>query len=380
MNKTVIAAAALLISLPLSGQNWHFSEQNPSMIKFNTDDSRKEIMTPVVNGYNVIKADLHVHTIFSDGGVAPEYRIREAWADGLDAIAITDHMEYRPIEKRMLKFMGSGVTKNEVEKDKILSDLNYSVAQAEKLAEYRGITLIRGAEITRNPEKYGHFNVLFTTDNNAIYDPDPLVAIRNARKQDAIIQCNHPGWRRTDNEFTPVMEAALKEGLIDGVEIFNTEEFYPNVIEKAVERGLFVAGGTDIHSESSLDYAREGVFRDMTLIFAKDASAESLREALKSGRTLSYGHGHIAGSEQLLTDFFRAAVNVQLMNVGSTGLKRFKITNTCSFPMTVILPGWQDAYVLKPFTSVRYSTEEQQFGIKVMNMWCGTDRHPEIIY
>ncbi len=37
-----------------------------------------------------------MHTVFSDGNVWPSVRVAEAWQEGLDVIAITDHMEYHP--------------------------------------------------------------------------------------------------------------------------------------------------------------------------------------------------------------------------------------------------------------------------------------------
>ena len=49
-----------------------------------------------------LKCDFHIHTVFSDGKVWPDIRVAEAWQEGLDAIAITDHIEYRP-NKEILK-------------------------------------------------------------------------------------------------------------------------------------------------------------------------------------------------------------------------------------------------------------------------------------
>ena len=54
---------------------------------------RTEIILPQVNGYNVYKGDFHIHTSYSDGRVNPKGRVTEAWHDGLDVIAITDHYE-----------------------------------------------------------------------------------------------------------------------------------------------------------------------------------------------------------------------------------------------------------------------------------------------
>jgi len=47
-------------------------------------------------GQVTLKCDFHTHTVFSDGNVWPTVRVDEAWREGLDAIAVTDHIEYRP--------------------------------------------------------------------------------------------------------------------------------------------------------------------------------------------------------------------------------------------------------------------------------------------
>ena len=54
----------------------------------NSVKARKEIVIPQINGYNVYKADLHTHSIYSDAQTTPEWRVTEAWYDGLDIIAM----------------------------------------------------------------------------------------------------------------------------------------------------------------------------------------------------------------------------------------------------------------------------------------------------
>ena len=97
-SKFFFAIASLAIATTASAQN--VLEQ-----PFARDTERTEIIIPKVNGLNVYKSDLHLHTIYSDGDVTPEMRVIEAWQDGLDIIAITDHMEYRRIEREMFKYM-----------------------------------------------------------------------------------------------------------------------------------------------------------------------------------------------------------------------------------------------------------------------------------
>ena len=62
----------------------------------NGSASEREIHFPDVDGYETLTLDLHTHSVFSDGKVWPTIRIDEAERDGLDGIAITEHLEWQP--------------------------------------------------------------------------------------------------------------------------------------------------------------------------------------------------------------------------------------------------------------------------------------------
>ena len=51
---------------------------------------------PNIPGYLSLKADLHQHTVFSDGAVWPGIRVQESLRENLDAISLTEHLEYQP--------------------------------------------------------------------------------------------------------------------------------------------------------------------------------------------------------------------------------------------------------------------------------------------
>ena len=51
---------------------------------------REELHIPDILGFQTLKCDFHMHTVFSDGLVWPTVRIDEAYREGLDAIALTD--------------------------------------------------------------------------------------------------------------------------------------------------------------------------------------------------------------------------------------------------------------------------------------------------
>ncbi|MFR5271061.1 MAG: hypothetical protein ACLTGI_11695 [Hoylesella buccalis] len=96
---------------------------------------RENIVLPEVNGYQLLKCDFHQHTVFSDGYVWPNVRNQEAWEEGLDAFALTDHIEYHP------------------HKDDVTTDHNRSYEVAKEGAAKNNVLFIKGSKSleTRHP-------------------------------------------------------------------------------------------------------------------------------------------------------------------------------------------------------------------------------------
>ena len=342
---------------------------------------RKVFTLPVVNGYNIYLADLHTHSVYSDGSVLPKFRIAEAWQDGLDIIAITEHIEYRPAEKAFYEYLKK-YTAVEYNKEKGINipmvDLNTAVNVSATEGENYGILVIPGSEITRNGTTVGHFNALFTTDNNLIYDEDPVQAIRNAKAQGALVMHNHPGWRKTSLDFTDTEKIAYEEGLIDGVEVMNSSEFYPGIIDRVQERWLFIAANSDIHGATAVDYRLTGSDRPMTLILARDKSMESIREALESNRTIALGYGELCGEEGLLAELFKASITFDELNVTEKN-KVLQLTNKTSIPYLIQLEGKNPIHI-DPHSAVRMTIDKNTKMLKmsIINMWCSADSHPVV--
>ena len=57
------------------------------------DGGGRAIEFPDTGEYRTLVVDLHTHSVFSDGHVWPSIRVGEAIRDGLDAIAVTEHLE-----------------------------------------------------------------------------------------------------------------------------------------------------------------------------------------------------------------------------------------------------------------------------------------------
>ena len=381
----VVVAASIFIA---SAQSIYYQDAtNVDMARHTVRNEvlRREFVLPEVNGFKVLKADLHSHTVYSDGNVTPEYRVREAWVDGLDVLAVTEHVEYRPSEGKMYTFLKGylpaemqNLDMSSVVKDMgILSDLNLSNELATKAAEGYGITIIPGIEITRTPETIGHYNALFVSDANNIYDADPAASIRKARAQGALIMHNHPGWRRKNLQMTEFEQKVYGEGLIDGVEIMNGSEFYPSVVQRASDKELFMAANTDIHSTTAMDYTNQGHRRNMTFILAKDASPEAVKEALKKRRTLAYSFGTVAGDEELVKDFFLACVKFETFRVDGKGKRYMRMTNNSS--MNFVLNFGGNPVQLRAFTSRNVSVaKDKKLNFTVENLWVPTEKkHPD---
>ena len=369
----------------------------PETITFVQNANRRtEIILPKVNGLNVYKADLHSHSIYSDAQLTPEQRVSEAWYDGLDIFSMTDHIEYRRHEPTMLKFL-KGYTDGEAKKainyniirkaaneEGIKADLNLPTKLAQKAAKAFGeaMLIIPGCEITREPKSIGHYNALFTTDNNTIYDADPLQSLRNAKKQGALITHNHPGWSRKTCDFTEFELQAYGEGLIDGVEIMNGYWFYPKTMERCVEKNLYMLGCTDIHSMTN-QYRHNGYFRTMTLIFAKENTLKAVRKALEKGMTLAYSAGNIAGDAKLLQDFFKASVSCKFLANGKKGAT-YALTNSTSIGYKLRIG--KKILELPAFQTITLSVgkdkndQYKDVAFYVANMWEVGYKNPKIVF
>jgi predicted metal-dependent phosphoesterase TrpH len=208
----------------------------------------RTITIPNTDGFNVLKGDFHMHTLFSDGRVMPKDRVREAVTNGFDVIAITDHIEYRPN-------LGNGEFKFAENND----DHNRSYNLAKPDAEKNNLILVRGTEITKSVMPPGHFNALFVKDVNQIAavvdDWKAMLAV--AADQGGFIQWNHPGWvapagggleKGVPMSFTDEHEDVRAKGLLHGVEVFNSTSFFPIALDWCNERDLAPIANSDIHS------------------------------------------------------------------------------------------------------------------------------------
>ena len=325
-------------------------KKNDPTLSVHTGKHRQEIILPQVMGYNIYKADLHTHTIYSDGSVTAPWRVREAWCDGLDIIAITDHIEYRRIERNLIKYMGEyikeeyrnlpkGVNTNlqgvSADERGILANLNVGYEEAVESNEQYGMLIIRGVEITRNE---GHYNAIFTTDNNKIYHPDIKQSVQNAVDQGAIVFQNHPKMdKSTKTSMTPLAEDLYNSGLVKGMEIGNGHAFWGRLVPYCIKNNVPMFSNSDGHAtmaERFQPYYNNGVYRNMTFILAKNCDEKSIKKAILEGRTIAYHNNRLVGKEEYLAELFKESVSIE-HKCDNKKETMVILTNKSSIPYTV---------------------------------------------
>lgn len=253
---------------------------------------------PDIPGYNTLTCDLHQHSVFSDGEVWPGIRVREALKGGLEAISITEHIEYQP------------------HKDDIPHlDRNRFYEIAKKEAEDHDLMVINGAEITRAMPP-GHANAIFLQDANILNQTDVLKAFREANKQGAFTFWNHPNWiaQRPDGvaTLTDLHRQLINEGLLHGIEVVNEYTYSDEALQIALDHNLTIMGTSDIHGLIDWQFKiPEGGHRPITSVFSKGHTETALKEGLKQRRTVVWFNNLLIGNIEFLVPLIESSLVVK---------------------------------------------------------------------
>lgn len=266
----------------------------------NAHDGNKKgrvIEFPNIPGYVTIKSDFHQHTVFSDGKVWPSIRVEEAVKDGLDAISLTEHLEYQP-------------HKNDIPHP----DRNRAFALAQESGKNTNLIIINGSEITRKMPP-GHSNAIFITDANKLLVTDSVEVFREAKRQGAFVFWNHPNWVGQSTTgiatLTDLHKFLLKEKLLDGIEVVNDVTYSDEALQIALDNNLTIMGTSDIHDLIDWQYnVPGGGHRPVTLVFAKERTAESIKEALFARRTAVWFNNTLIGREEFVQPLVKQSLTI----------------------------------------------------------------------
>jgi hypothetical protein len=250
---------------------------------------------PDVPGFLSLETDLHIHTVFSDGNVWPTIRVEEASRDGLDVIAMTDHIEYQPHKE-----------------DIPHPNRNRSYDLAAAAASESDLIVIKGSEITRSMPP-GHSNAIFLEDANALLVDDPMDAFRAAKQQGAFIFWNHPMWEAQASDgvarLSDLHRQLIQNGLLNGIEVVNDITYSDEALQIALDHNLTILGTSDIHGLVDWQFGvPEGGHRPITVVLAEERTAEAVRDALFAGRTVVWYEEVLVGKEENILPLLRASI------------------------------------------------------------------------
>jgi 3',5'-nucleoside bisphosphate phosphatase len=361
--RSLLVAAALLGGVTAQGQT----------------PFRRTLVVPDLPGLRTLKADFHLHTVFSDGNVWPTVHVQDAWRDGLDVIALTDHAEYHP------------------HATDVKVDGGRSYAVAKPLADQLGMILVPGVEITKpDPpaapalfaEGSQHFNALFVTDPNTLNVPGDLMeALRRAKAQQCFVFWNHPRYRVARGRWFAPVARAFDAGLFEGIELVNGPDYYDEAFPWVAERQLTILADSDAHDP--IPPRATGFRRPITLLFARTADLDGVREALTARRTAAWLGDDVWGAEEHLRGIWNGAIVLETPTLGRNGILR--VRNTSAIPMRIAVrraPEWftlagamsldaEGITVLRPGLDAAAPAGEQRIEIEleVSNLHVGPERN-----
>lgn len=283
-----------------------------------SSDVQRLIRFPDTRERAIMVVDLHTHSVFSDGHVWPRTRVEEALRDGLDALAITEHLEWTPHRG-----------------DINLDDRNRAWEIAHEAAAETELIVIAGSEITRR-WPVGHINAIFIEDANPLlvlpegagdiedlgeyYDAarstDPWLALDEAHEQGAFIFWNHPSFSSPERDGIASLSEfhleAIERGQLHGIEVANWDNLSEEAFQIALDHDLTVLGVSDVHELIDWDYEPiQGGHRPVTLALVEERSEKGLRTALFDGRTVVWFRNTLLGRARDVQPVLEASIAVE---------------------------------------------------------------------
>ncbi len=343
-------------------------------------------------GVELISTDLHIHTVFSDGLVWPSIRVQEAYKEGIELIAITDHLEYQPHKEDI-------PNKNKNRSYEIAKMFNAELNEKSYIdfvIPDEKLKVVPGVEITRATPNPGHINAVFIKDANKILQKDSLKAIKTANKQGAFVFWNHPMWSQRDNGIARLGEmhkSLIKNKLLHGIEVVNDNTFSEEAFSIALENNLTVLGTSDIHGLTNWSYdLEEGGHRPMTFVISPDKSINEIKKSLFLGKTFVWLDNLLIGknenllpviysnlefnSEGYIKDYKTVKIKIENKSNMKFNLQYLGKYSFHHFSKFLEVSANQSIYLLVKTINLE---EEIELPFRVLNCFIGPKKNPEII-
>lgn len=349
-----------------------------SQEEHHSHSSNRKIEFPDIEGYKTLICDFHIHTVFSDGEVWPSIRVKEALRDGLDAISLTEHLEYQP-------------HKNDIPH----KDRNREYEIAKEHAKNHDLIVVNGSEITRSMPP-GHSNAIFLNDSNKLLVDDVLEAFQETKRQDAFVFWNHPHFLSQAKDgvarLSDMHKELIRKNLLHGIEVVNDQSYSDEALQIALDNNLTIMGTSDVHELVDWVFkVPEGGHRPVTLVFAKEKNAQSIKEALVKKRTVVYFKDFLIGRKEFLVPLIQTSLHIEEVKYrDDTAVLLVELKNESDVDfilknkMEYTFHESGDVIVVKSkgsiLLNVKVLERKKSFNLKfeVLNAILAPDVHPEI--
>lgn len=221
-----------------------------------------------------ITADLHIHSIYSDGGFSPARILKYATVHFLEAIAIADHSEIKgAIEGRTL-----------AEKDP-------------------GMPLVLAAQEVSAGNRF-HFLLINSSAPQPEFTKENIIdLLTNHRRLGGVTVVAHP-WTMPNTKWArSCLKELITADLIDGIELFNSAALEISEVRDVWQRiweewigpyQLAVLGGSDFHHLYKGRYIGSG----RTYLKVYSRSVQGVLDALRARRCVAGLFGHQNDEEE----------------------------------------------------------------------------------
>ena len=141
-------------------------------------------------------------------------------------------------------------------------------------------------------------------------------AVAEANQQGAFVFWNHPMGSAQAKDgvarLSSMHKKFIADGHLHGIEIVNEDTYSEEAFKIALENDLALIGTSDVHNLIEWDYlTQKGEHRPVTLIFAKERTKNSLKEALFQRRTAIWFKEILIGKEENILPLLNSIIDIE---------------------------------------------------------------------
>jgi histidinol phosphatase-like PHP family hydrolase len=210
------------------------------------------------NARAAVRADLQMHTTYSDGAVSVEEMARAAAALGYEYIAITDHSKGLPI--------AGGID------EEVLAQQADEIARVNETASLRilhsmEVNLSVGGEVDMEPEALAKLDIVLGAFHSKLrVKEDQTERYVRALQNPHINTLAHPRCRMFNfrlgltADWPAVFDAAAENGKAVEIDAHpNRQDLNIELVRLAARAGCYISIGTDAHHPDELPFVDLGV-------------------------------------------------------------------------------------------------------------------------